>query len=404
MTDLTTDRATERHCGEPVHAAADLDGFERLPADGPPSALGVDGVPLTRLIGLAGLTPPQAFEIGVALLAEAAKCSEPDGDRLGGVQIMIDTNGGIVLVPESHGCGEGRSWPVAGLAAGAVAAVLADLAGAARRPTGRPDPPAARLLAELDSAVAQLSVTGVPSVARTLREACAGIDHKAVRAELAALVRAILGSPGSAAGSEPAGGPPPRVAGVNGGRRSPSGAAQAAARRIGAWLFSVAVLVAVVLLEVAFFRDDIATDVNLLLDAGRSESAPIAAQEPDGLPLVPPAPAAAGTVRGVDLRTLELCVPGAPCAVRVLVRLVPAPDPQTVTWSFRVVDRCTGATDTTPGGSVTVPPGAEQATVVGTVALPPYAAVAMVAVTDVPVAAAAPPVLVGSCEPERPGP
>jgi hypothetical protein len=97
-------------------------------------------------------------------------------------------------------------------------------------------------------------------------------------------------------------------------------------------------------------------------------------------------------------------VPGAPCAVRVLVWLVPAPDPQTVTWSFRVVDRCTGATDTTPGGSVTVPPGAEQATAVGTVALPPHPAVAMVAVTDVPVAAAAPPVLVGSCEPERPGP
>ena len=404
MTDLTTDRATEKHCGEPEHAAADLDGFERLPADGPPSALGVSGVPLTRLIALAGLTPPQVFEIGVALLAEVAKRSEPDDDRLDRVQIMIDTNGGIVLVPESHACGEGKSRPVAGLAAGAVAVVLADLAGAARRRTGRPDPPAAQLLAELDSAVAQLSVTGVPSVARTLREAGAGIDHEAVRTELAALVRAILGSPGSAAGSEPAGGPPSRVAGVNGGGRSPSGATQAAARRIGAWLFSVAVLVAVVLLEVAFFRDDIATDVNLLLDAGRSESAPIAAQEPDGLPLVPPAPAAAGTVRGVDLRTLEPCVPGAPCAVRVLVWLVPAPDPQTVTWSFRVVDRCTGATDTTPGGSVTVPPGAEQATAVGTVALPPHAAVAMVAVTDVPVAAAAPPVLVGSCEPERPGP
>ena len=403
MTDLTTDRATERHCGEPEHAATDLDGFERLPADGPPSALGVSGVRLTRLIALAGLTSPQAFEIGAALLAEAAKRPEPDDDRLGGVQIMIDTNGGIVLVPESHGCGEGKSRAVAGLTAGAVAVVLADLAGAARHRTGRPDPPAAQLLAALDSAVGQLSVTGVPSVARTLREAGAGIDHEAVRAELAALVRAILGSPGSAARSEPTGGPPSPVAGVNGGRRSPSGAAQAAARRIGAWLFSAAVLVAVVLLEVAFFRDDIATDVNLLLDAGRSESAPIAAQEPDGLSLVSLAPAAAGTVRGVDLRTLEPCVPGAPCAVRVLVWLVPAPDPQTVTWSFRVVDRCTGATGTTPGGSVTVPPGAEQATAVGTVALPPDAAVAMGAVTDVPVAAAAPPVLVGSCEPARPG-
>ena len=90
--------------------------------------------------------------------------------------------------------------------------------------------------------------------------------------------------------------------------------------------------------------------------------------------------------------------------MRVLVRLVPAPDPQTVTWSFRVVDRCTGATDTAPGGSVTVPPGAEQAAAVDTVALPPQTAVAVVAVTEVPAAAAAPPVLVGSCRARAAGP
>ena len=304
MTDLTTDRATEKHCGEPVHGAAGLDGSERLPADGPPSALGVSGVPLTRLIALAGLTPPQVFEIGVALLAEAAKRSEPDDDRLDCDQIMIDTDGGIVLVLESHACGEGTSRPVAGSAAGTVAVVLADLAGAARRRTG------VRITGGAAAGRAgpgggAVSVAGVPSVARTLGEAGGRDRPRAVRAELAALVRAILGRPGSAAGSDPASGPPSRVAGVNGGRRSPSGAAQAAARRIGAWLVSVAVLVAVVLLEVAFLRDEIAADVDLLLDAGRSGSAPIQPRrEPDGLPVVPPAPAAAGVVTAVDLRTL----------------------------------------------------------------------------------------------------
>ena len=168
MTDLTTDRTAEGHCGESVHAAADLDGFERLPADGSQSAFEVSGVRLTRLIGLAGLTPPQAFEIGVALLAEAAERSGPEDDELGGVQIVIDTNGGIVLVPGSPGCGDGSFPPAAGSAAGAVAAVLADLAGAARRRTGRPDPPGAQLLAELDAAVTQLSAAGIPTVARRL--------------------------------------------------------------------------------------------------------------------------------------------------------------------------------------------------------------------------------------------
>ena len=154
------------------------------------------------------------------------------------------------------------------------------------------------------------------------------------------------------------------MAGVNRGRRSPSGGTRTTARRIGAWLFSVVVLVAVVLLEVAFFRDDIVTDVNLLLDAGRSGSAPSAARSRTAC-RVPPAPAAAGAVSGVDLRTLDRVrrarpAPSVPGVARPGTRSADR------TWSFRVVDRCTGATDTTPGGSVTVPPGAEQAKAVGT--------------------------------------
>ena len=49
-----------------------------------------------------------------------------------------------------------------------------------------------------------------------------------------------------------------------------------------------------------------------------------------------------------------------------------------------------------------MPPGAEQVTAVGTVALP-HTAVAVFSITDMPAAAATPPVLVGWCEPERPG-
>ena len=101
------------------------------------------------------------------------------------------------------------------------------------------------------------------------------------------------------------------------------------------------------------------------------------------------------------MRILEPCAPGAPCTVRVLVSLVPGPDPQVVTWSYRVVDRCTGTTDAAPGGSVNVPPGGERAEAVGIVPLPPTTAMAVVAVTDRPAVAAASPVLVGSCERDR---
>jgi hypothetical protein len=170
-------------------------------------------------------------------------------------------------------------------------------------------------------------------------------------------------------------------------------------RRIWTWLASIAVLVAVVLLEVAVLRDRIAADVGLLLDAGRSGSAPSSAARPDGLPVVAPARAAAGIVTAVDLRTVGTCSPGSPCTVRVLVRLLPHADPQTVTWSFGVVDRCTGVMNDVPGGTLSVPPGVDGAVAIGTVGLPPATAVAVLAVTEVPAKAAGPPVLLGSCAP-----
>jgi uncharacterized membrane protein AbrB (regulator of aidB expression) len=102
-------------------------------------------------------------------------------------------------------------------------------------------------------------------------------------------------------------------------------------------------------------------------------------------------------VAAVDLRPLAQCAPGAPCTLRLLVRLVPGPEQQVVTWSYRIVDRCTGVTGSAPGGSVTVPAGGERAEAVGTVVLPAVQAVAVLAVADLPAAAASPPVYAGSC-------
>ena len=83
--------------------------------------------------------------------------------------------------------------------------------------------------------------------------------------------------------------------------------------------------------------------------------------------------------------------------MRVLVRLLPAAEPQVVTWSYQVVDRCAGTTVTAPGGTVTVPPHADRVAAVGVVLLPPSGAAAVVAVTDTPAVAASPPVSTGSC-------
>lgn len=396
MTDLTTERATERL--EPGHAPVLPDRDELQPAD-PASALS-GGVALARLLALARLTPPQALEIGASLLAEAVRRSEPDTGRPGSDRVVLDqvvigADGRVVLGPSADGGHNGRP-PAVGPTGPAVEAVLADVAGAARLRAPRADPAAEQLLAELDRAVTELPVAGVPVVAGMLREATAAIDRRAVRAELAALVRAVVGGAGSVGGTEPAGAPSTVVRAAPA-RRARTGKTGTGTRRLGTWLLSVLVVVAVVLLEVAVLRGKIATDIGLLLDAGRSGSAPSAAPERDGLPIVPPAPAAAGSVTAVDLRALAQCAPGVPCTVRLLVRLVPGAGPQVVTWAYRIVDRCTGATDTAPGGSIAVPARGEQAAAVGTVTLPARQAVAVVAVTDLPAAAASAPVFVGSC-------
>jgi hypothetical protein len=83
--------------------------------------------------------------------------------------------------------------------------------------------------------------------------------------------------------------------------------------------------------------------------------------------------------------------------VRVLLRFLPTADARTASWRFELTDRCTGATDTASGGTVTVPAGEQQVAVVDTVPVPSHRAVAVVAVTEQPAVAAAPPVLLGSC-------
>jgi hypothetical protein len=374
MTDLTTARGADLREPDPVPGLTDPD------VAAPPAPTAGPGVPLTRLLARARLTAPQAVELAAGLLLAATgreDRSAPDRARVG-------TDGRVVLGPDPD-AGPGEE----------LGGLLAELAAAAR-PRGRPaDPAAEQLLAVLDRAAAELPDAGVPVVAARLQETVAGFDREVVRGELAALVRA------HADRTAPVAGPAPGVRPVAAGR-APAGGARTL-RRVGAWLFSVVLLAAGVVVEVALLRDDIGADVQLLLDAGRSGEAASAAAEPDGLPITPPAPAAAGSVAAVDLRPMARCEPAAPCTLRLLVRLDPGPGPQTVTWTYRLVDRCTGEATTVPGGTVTVPAGARRAAAVGTVALPDQRAVAVLAVTSSPATAASAPVTVGSCRTDPTG-
>lgn len=391
----STDREIEQARPELVILRGPSAQDDRRTAD--PPLIAPVGMPPDRLIALAGLSPAQALEIGADLLAALVR--RPDHDTHGlADRVMIGMDGRVVLGREQPGSDTATS-SASGPPAAGVGAVLAEWADAARRRAHSGD----RLLAELERAIALVPLVDLPVVARTLDDACAAIDRDGVRAELSALVRAIAGASRAVTGSGPPVGAPstePLRPERSVGPRA-SGRGRVAIRRIGAWLLSVVVLATIVLLEFAFLRNDIVSDVHLLLDAGRSEAVRPAAPEPDGPPLPPPAPPTAGPVLAVDLRALDRCAPGAPCPMRVLVRLVPGTEPQTVTWSVRIVDRCTGDTKTVPGGTVVSAPGEAQATAVGRIPLPP-APSAVFVVTERPAVAAGPPVLVGSCAVSQP--
>ena len=107
------------------------------------------------------------------------------------------------------------------------------------------------------------------------------------------------------------------------------------------------------------------------------------------------APAASGAVTRVAVRPLTTCTPGEVCALRVLVQVWPDDARRIpVAWTIEVVNTCTGARASYPGGAARVPVGADRVDGLSHVLLPDAPAVAVVAVTDQPAEAASTPVLV----------
>jgi hypothetical protein len=336
-----------------------------------------DGLALTQLLDVARLSPAQAVALGADVLAglheRSAAGVTPCGLSREGVRVAPD--GRAHLLDDLPAAEHGRQ-PAPGPAA--VAPLLGELVAATGSASAQPATGPLNALRWAAAEARQPHAT-VPGVASILSDADTTGGAEA-RAELARLVSAVRGgrlAPRRASFAPQAVTPrPPRP------RRKPRAVARTVVARTYKWVLSIAVLATVILIEIAFLRDEIARDIQTVLDAGRS--GPAATDAPVLPPVVPPAPAAAGTITAVDLRAVEPCTPGAGCQFRIQVVLQPRPEPQTVSWTFQVVDRCTHETTTAPGGTVTVRPDGDRADAVSTVAVPPGDALAVLALTSGP--------------------
>jgi hypothetical protein len=158
--------------------------------------------------------------------------------------------------------------------------------------------------------------------------------------------------------------------------------------RWGRWCAALLVVLALLGLELVVFGDRIESDLATLRTAGTPASgAPASTTNPVPAPL-PPAPPANGPVTTVDLRPLARCEPAMTCEARLRVALRPDPTPRPVSWVFQVTDRCTGATQVVPGGSMVVGGGGTELVAVKAVPLPAGRALAINAVLDTPARAA----------------
>jgi hypothetical protein len=160
------------------------------------------------------------------------------------------------------------------------------------------------------------------------------------------------------------------------------------ALRWARWCAALLAVLALLGIELVVFGDRIESDLAALRTAGAGASgAPASTAHPVPAPL-PPAPLAKGPVSTVDLRPLARCEPATTCETRLRVALRPEPTPRPVSWVFQVTDRCTGATQVVPGGSMVVSAGGTELVAVTAVPLPPGRALAINAVLDTPARAA----------------
>ena len=232
---------------------------------------------LTRLLALAALSPAQAVEVGAGLLAvveldQARGQGDPDDGGPAVDRITVDVDGRVAIVPPA-----GRRL-ASGPGRGSRARVM--------RPCSGSSPPQSALRSaratprtpgSSTSSTAQWRSCPWPVWRRSgsgWRRRAPPSTGDAVRAELGALVRALAESTGTARpggavrSGERARGPLGKTAvGQAPDEPRAPGSGRGCSRSRSSSRSS--------LLEVVLLRDDIAADIDLLLDAGRSGSAAV---------------------------------------------------------------------------------------------------------------------------------
>lgn len=108
------------------------------------------------------------------------------------------------------------------------------------------------------------------------------------------------------------------------------------------------------------------------------------------------APAAAGSVKAVNVSQDGACAVGSNCTVQVQVVFNPQPDSHPINWTFKIFDRCSGVAVDQAGGTVNAQGGWNN-TIADTVFNLPGARgqIAIVAISTAPDQAASQPLLLG---------
>lgn len=370
------------------------------------------GRPLRRLLAIATLTPEQAARVALGIL-DGLRALHEAGLWHGGLDedtVHVGETGEIRL--GGWGLGVDRHDVEAGRAGDDEMAVrlLGRLAGHVRRPGHhRPVQAAALLRALADCDAGRGDPAALLAAVREAAAALlAGATAERATRELATLVamlerdRAATPTPRRTEASTPALAPHALLSHDAVWRPAPNW---------GRWL--AAGMAAALLIALVWAAVVAAPHLRVRPPTGAARPTPSAGARPTptAVPTAPAtapgvrpvpalAPATAGPITAVEIQPLQgACDPGAQCAVQVTVRLQPQPAAVDVRWSLRTIDRCTGASSTLPGASVTALAG--WAYVYGTSwpTLPAGHPLALVAVTDTPAAAASPPVLAGGSGP-----
>jgi hypothetical protein len=368
------------------------------------------GVPLRRFLQVVRLSPAQAAVIVMDVLTalhwlhDAGRFHtglHADNVHIGPTgEARIGDWALAALVPHESS-DEPRRADLA-----AVAAVAGQIAGAARPSPWPGDHRDAHLLHALEQAASNdaLADAGTGAVAAALETGVGPGRQAVVRKELGALVAATPRSgKGPLVRSAVAGDAAQPTTGEaeSTHRLRPSRAVRVTSKGVWRLLAALVVLGGLVGIEFAVLHGRITHDLRVLVGnqpASRGRPPSSATHSPGPVPAL--APPASGPIAGVDIRPLHPCTAGSVCTIRVLVQLVPSHQPLRVEWTFDIVDRCTGAVVTQPGGAALAQPGNDTIVALSSPTLPLGRSIAVIAETLLPRAASAPlpvPAKGGSC-------